>query len=136
MIVPSTRAPAPQGGRSAKGAERRFVIVDDHAKAAAQLTKLSESASERTLQRTPETIERVLEAARVELGMEVAVGIVGDNGRGFDRKPPERAEVGGLAYMAERASLLGGSCSIESVPGKGTRVETCFPLGSAELPAH
>src|SRR5215203_5843313 len=30
------------------------------------------------------------------------VGIVEDDGRGFDRKPPERAEVGGLAYMAER----------------------------------
>jgi signal transduction histidine kinase len=60
------------------------------------------------------------------------VGVVEDDGRGFDRKPPERTEAGGLAYMAERASLLGGSCSIESAPGEGTRVETSFPLDGAE----
>ena len=60
------------------------------------------------------------------------VGVVQDDGRGFERKPPERAEAGGLAYMAERASLLGGTCSIESAPGEGTRVQTSFPLNSAE----
>ena len=56
------------------------------------------------------------------------VGVVEDDGRGFDRKSSERAEPGGLAYMAERASLLGGTCSIESAPGEGTRVETS-PVG-------
>ena len=59
------------------------------------------------------------------------VGVVEDDGRGFDRKSSERAEPGGLAYMAERASLLGGTCSIESAPGEGTRVETSFPLDGA-----
>jgi signal transduction histidine kinase len=59
------------------------------------------------------------------------VGVVEDDGRGFERKLPERAEAGGLAYMAERASLLGGTCSIESAPGEGTRVETSFPLDGA-----
>jgi len=59
------------------------------------------------------------------------VGVVEDDGRGFEQKPPEQAEAGGLAYMAERASLLGGTCSIESAPGEGTRVETSFPLGGA-----
>jgi signal transduction histidine kinase len=59
------------------------------------------------------------------------VGLVEDDGRGFKRKSPEQAEAGGLAYMAERASLLGGSCSIESAPGEGTRVETSFPLDGA-----
>src|SRR3712207_5604100 len=47
-------------------------MVDDHTKAAAQLTTLSEIASERASKGTPEIIERVLEAAREELGMEVA----------------------------------------------------------------
>src|SRR5215216_3001770 len=60
------------------------------------------------------------------------VGVVEDDGRGFDRKSSERAEAGGLAYMAERASLLGGTCSIESAPGEGTRVETSFPLDGAK----
>jgi signal transduction histidine kinase len=33
--------------------------------------------------------------------------------------------------MAERASLLGGTCSIESALGKGTRVEASFPFDGA-----
>jgi signal transduction histidine kinase len=60
------------------------------------------------------------------------VGVVEDDGRGFDRKAPEQAEAGGLAYMAQRASRSGGACSIESSPGEGTRVETSFPLEGAE----
>jgi PAS domain S-box-containing protein len=56
------------------------------------------------------------------------VGVVEDDGRGFERKSRERSEPGGLAYMAERASLMGGTCSIESAPGEGTRVQTSFPL--------
>ena len=47
-------------------------MVVEHDKATAQLTTLSDIASERTSERTPETIERVLEAAREELGMDVA----------------------------------------------------------------
>jgi signal transduction histidine kinase len=58
------------------------------------------------------------------------VGVVEDDGRGFDQRPRESSEAGGLAYMAERASLMGGTCSIESAPGRGTRVETSFPLDS------
>jgi signal transduction histidine kinase len=67
----------------------------------------------------------------VRTGEERIIGVVEDDGRGFDRKSSERAEPGGLAYMAERASLLGGTCSIESAPGEGTRVETSFPLDGA-----
>ena len=73
-----------------------------------------------------------------KLGVEVRTdreriaGLVYDDGRGFERKPPsERPEAGGLAYMAERASLLGGTCSIESARGEGTRVEASFPLEGA-----
>lgn len=70
-------------------------------------------------------------SVEVRIDSERVVGIVEDDGWGFDPKPPERAEAGGLAYMAERASLLGGTCSIESVLGEGTRVETSFPLSGA-----
>ena len=58
-------------------------------------------------------------------------GVVEDNGQGFDRKTTEPAESGGLAYMADRASLLGGACSIDSSPGGGTRVKANFPLDGA-----
>jgi signal transduction histidine kinase len=70
-------------------------------------------------------------SVEVRTNEERIVGVVEDDGRGFGRKSSERAEAGGLAYMAERASLLGGTCSIESVPGEGTRVETSFPLDGA-----
>jgi signal transduction histidine kinase len=67
-------------------------------------------------------------SVEVRTDEERIVGVVEDDGRGFGRKSSERAEAGGLAYMAERASLMGGTCSIESAPGEGTRVETSFPL--------
>jgi signal transduction histidine kinase len=56
------------------------------------------------------------------------VGVVEDNGQGFDQKTSASAEIGGLAYMADRASLLGGGCSVDSSPGEGTRVRASFPL--------
>ena len=75
-------------------------------------------------------------ASKLSVGVrterERIVGVVEDDGRGFERKPPERTEAGGLTYMAERASLMGGTCSIESAPGEGTRVQTSFPLDGAE----
>ena len=70
-------------------------------------------------------------SVEVRTDEERIVGVVEDDGRGFERKSSERAEAGGLAYMAERASLLGGTCSIESAPGEGTRVETSFPFSGA-----
>ena len=58
-------------------------------------------------------------------------GVVEDNGEGFDRKTTDSAESGGLAYMADRASLLGGTCSVDSSPGRGTRVKVSFPIDDA-----
>jgi signal transduction histidine kinase len=71
-------------------------------------------------------------SVEVRTDRERILGVVEDDGWCFDQKLRERSEAGGLAYMAERASLLGGSCSIESAPGQGTRVETSFPLDGAE----
>ena len=70
-------------------------------------------------------------SVQVRTDGERIVGVVYDDGRGFERKWRERSEAGGLAYMAERASLMGGTCSIESAPGEGTRVEASFPLEGA-----
>lgn len=44
--------------------------------------------------------------------------VITDDGRGF--KEPER--VSGLANMRHRAELLGGTCTIDSTEGKGTRI--------------
>ena len=64
------------------------------------------------------------------------VGVVEDDGRGFDREARGRPEAGGLAHMAERASLSGGACSIEQAPGRGTRVEASLPLDGAGRPTR
>jgi signal transduction histidine kinase len=73
-------------------------------------------------------------AAKISVSVAVegerVVGAVEDDGRGFEKTAgPE--EIGGLAHMAERASLLGGACSVDSAPGEGTRVEVSLPAGGA-----
>jgi signal transduction histidine kinase len=79
-------------------------------------------------------------AAKISVAVVVegkrVVGAVEDDGRGFVRKTAGREESGGLAHMAERASLLGGAYSVDSAPGEGTRVEVSLPMGSAGLPAR
>lgn len=48
-----------------------------------------------------------------------------DDGRGI---PPETPRGIGLRSMRERAEELGGSCTIASLPGSGTRVEVRLPI--------
>jgi two-component system, NarL family, sensor histidine kinase UhpB len=57
---------------------------------------------------------------------------VGDDGQGFN---PEHAagqavplQHLGLLGIQERAALVGGEVEVESVPGKGTRLQICVPL--------
>ena len=53
--------------------------------------------------------------------------VISDDGVGFDtRRAPQRNRVG-LISMRERAEIAGGSCSIRSRPGHGTKVETWLP---------
>jgi signal transduction histidine kinase len=49
-----------------------------------------------------------------------------DHGRGFDTAAVSSST--GLSAMRERAALLGGSCHIESSPGKGTVITISLPL--------
>lgn len=55
------------------------------------------------------------------------IGSIADNGRGFDRAAVKQKGLG-LVGMEERARELGGSIRIESLPGRGTRVEVHLPL--------
>ena len=72
---------------------------------------------------------------RIGIGLEIGdgevVGVVEDDGEGFD--PEEAGEASpswgvGLGSMRERAEMLGGTLSIESGPGSGTRAEVRVPL--------
>jgi signal transduction histidine kinase len=101
-------------------------------------------AADRGLRRLPSQHETVLfrtaqealtNIARHAHATEVAVTLseaadavcleVKDDGAGFDMAAPPRHEPGsglGLVGMRERVALVGGSCTIESEPGRGTRV--------------
>lgn len=53
---------------------------------------------------------------------------VHDDGAGFDLASSQGI---GLALMRERARLVGGHCSIASIPGRGTTVEAILPYEAA-----
>ena len=53
--------------------------------------------------------------------------VVTDDGRGFDAERPEGAHGLGLRVMRERMRELGGSLTISSRPGRGTRLVASLP---------
>jgi signal transduction histidine kinase len=59
-----------------------------------------------------------------------------DNGLGFEPvsvlKPQAQVRAWGLLGMQERVALVGGTCKIESAPGRGTRLFTEIPLERVE----
>ncbi len=65
------------------------------------------------------TIEDV--SGQPELVLEIS-----DDGVGM---PAERRSGVGLTSMRERVEELGGTCAVESPPGRGTRVLACLPVG-------
>ncbi len=58
-----------------------------------------------------------------EIGLHFAVA---DDGAGFD--PAATAPGAGLARISDRLSILGGRVSVESSPGRGTRLTAEIPL--------
>lgn len=61
---------------------------------------------------------------------------VEDHGSGFDTHALVGAVSSGLAGMEERASILGGSFTIDTQPGRGTNLEAELPLVSARTSAE
>jgi PAS domain S-box-containing protein len=53
---------------------------------------------------------------------------VEDHGSGFSTTKADGRGLG-LVSMRERARLVGGTCSVQSAPGEGTRVDVCLSLG-------
>jgi PAS domain S-box-containing protein len=53
--------------------------------------------------------------------------VIQDNGRGFD--PASTPKGLGLASMEERVKLSGGTFEIKSTKGKGTRIQSAWPIG-------
>jgi len=76
------------------------------------------------------------QASRAELTLSFSgnrlVVVIADNGRGFELPPRvgDLASIGklGLAGMQERARLIGGTLTVQSEPGAGTRITVEVPL--------
>jgi len=69
---------------------------------------------------------------RLRCGEEAIRLEVCDNGVGFDPQAPYPGHLG-LRSMRERASSVGGTLEIESVPGCGTRIRAHVPIRAVEL---
>ena len=64
---------------------------------------------------------------KMESGFERVTLEISDDGMGFDAKGQFPGHLG-LRSMRERASRLGGTLKLETVPGKGTRIITSLPI--------
>lgn len=91
----------------------------------------------RIMQEALNNIAKHSEASRVnillESNPEQVTMIIEDNGRGFDRDAQRRIRDNkslGLLGIKERASLVGGTCEIESSPGSGTTIYVRAPSAS------
>jgi signal transduction histidine kinase len=65
----------------------------------------------------------------VEVGCDAVRAVAEDDGSGFD--VDQHLSGSGLAGMLERAELLGGSTTVVSAPGAGTRITVEIPLFAA-----
>ena len=89
----------------------------------------------RILQEALQNVARHAEAERADVTLEsdpgqLRVGLI-DDGKGFDPDADENRNGLGLTSMEERATTVGGSLTIHSEPGEGTRIEIAIPLTEA-----
>jgi PAS domain S-box-containing protein len=94
-----------------------------------------ETAVFRIVQESLTNVARHARAKRVEVSFSredsrLTIS-VSDDGVGFATDAPRSPKSRGLLGMRERAYLLGGEVSVESSPGRGTRVEVSLPLERA-----
>ena len=115
--------------------------IDYHAEVAAlNLSPDGETALFRILQEALTNAWKHAQTSMVRLSLhtegekdDLLVVYVQDWGKGFDPARLQSDAQGiGLMGMRERARLLGGVCSIESRPGRGTTVRLRIPLRHGE----
>lgn len=103
-----------------------------------RLNEAVETALYRVVQEALTNVLRHAEAQQVSLVLQWSPGqaavVVEDNGVGFDSESA-MATAGrlGLLGMRERVTLVGGTLTIESSPGRGTTVIARVPLAAEEM---
>ena len=60
--------------------------------------------------------------------------LVQDDGQGFDPRSGWQSDQFGLRAMTERASALGATVDVDSLPGWGTRIRARFPYRATTEP--
>ncbi len=98
----------------------------------------------RAVQEALSNIERHAKAETVLVACDLSVSHltieIEDDGVGFDPgemdQPRESGQGLGLLGMRERLFLVGGSCTIESQAGQGTRILVQVPMTTAESAQH
>jgi signal transduction histidine kinase len=68
----------------------------------------------------------VMAEVKMELNAENMLISIGDNGKGFN--PTESSGGNGLVNMKRRTQYLGGTFSIHSLPGSGTKIQISIPI--------
>jgi signal transduction histidine kinase len=113
--------------------EQEGLHVEAFADDGAPIPRLAATVLYRVAQESLRNAARHAQAHRVELWLRrtatAATIEVVDDGRGFDvRRAEERRPGMGLFSMRERVGLANGSLSVESAPGRGTRIVATVPL--------
>ena len=113
------------------GANAKFTLLGSRR----HLTPLAQAALLRICQESLTNIYKYASAGDVEVKLDFALDsvilTVTDDGIGFDPDAVRIEEGGGfgLTGMRQRARLLQGDVSIQSVPGEGTTVQARIPTG-------
>ena len=113
--------------------EQEALDAEAFADDGAPIPRLAATVLYRVAQESLRNAARHAQARRVELWLRrtatTATLEVVDDGRGFDvRRAEERRPGMGLFSMRERVGLANGTLSVESAPGRGTRVVATVPL--------
>jgi signal transduction histidine kinase len=97
----------------------------------------------RAVQEALANIRNHAQAARIDVTLQEQRGeivcVVADDGRGFDvdaaRARPQAVFHLGIGSLVERVRAVGGDATIDSAPGRGTRVRLVLP-GTLHRRAH
>jgi signal transduction histidine kinase len=104
-----------------------------------EIDMLTSATFYRIAQEALANVIRHADATAVEISLAIdggtAVLKIRDNGRGMSPEKPDDPKSLGLIGIRERAELLGGSATIDSLPGEGTMIVAKLPLNQNE-PDH